>query len=154
MQNKEVDQAVRTAGFSETRVWSGLPTDPQGKPGCGNPASTTYHQCYPPAVNYTPFYFLINGLAFDKANPAPSLFAATAGTTTTTGTVTPESLPRARTAGAPGECRPAHARTGDRRLANHRVQRSRGVGHGKRIHPDRGRWQPVPDSNGTAALPV
>jgi hypothetical protein len=80
VQNKEVDQAVRTAGFSETKVWSGLPTDPNtGLPGCGNPASSTYRTCYPPAVNYTPFYFLINGLAFDKANPTPSLFAATAG---------------------------------------------------------------------------
>jgi hypothetical protein len=35
-------------------------------------------------VNYTPFYFLINGLAFDKANPAVSLFAATAGVSGTT----------------------------------------------------------------------
>ncbi len=84
VQNKEVDQAVRTAGFSETMVWSGMPTSPQGTPGCGYPGSTTYHQCYPPAVNYTPFYFLINGLAFDKANPAPSLFAATAGVSGTT----------------------------------------------------------------------
>ncbi len=90
VQNRAVDIAVRTAGFSETRVWSGLPTDPQGNPGCGNPQSTTYHTCYPPAVNYTPFYYLINGIAFDKANPAPSLIAATAGTSTAspiTGTV-------------------------------------------------------------------
>src|SRR5215469_1100416 len=79
VQNKAVDQSVRTSGFSETKVWSGMPTDPQGNPGCGNPGSSTYHQCYPPAVNYTPFYYLINGLAFDKANPGPSLFAATAG---------------------------------------------------------------------------
>ena len=85
VQNKEVDQAVRTAGFSETMVWSGVPISPQGTPGCGYPGSSTYHQCYPPAVNYTPFYFLINGLAFDKANPAPSLFAATAGVNSTTG---------------------------------------------------------------------
>jgi hypothetical protein len=42
--------------------------------GCG-----TTNTCYPPAVNYTPFYFLINGLAFDRANPGPSLFAAAAG---------------------------------------------------------------------------
>jgi len=80
VQNKTVDLAVRTSGFSETRVWSGMPTDPNtGLPGCGNPASTAYLTCYPPAVNYTPFYFLINGLAFDKANPLPSLFAAAAG---------------------------------------------------------------------------
>ena len=85
VQNKSVDQAVRTAGFSEAAVWSGLPG------GCGDPASGTYHQCYPPAVNYTPFYFLINGVAFDKANPGPSLFQATQGTNTgtipSTGTV-------------------------------------------------------------------
>ena len=73
VQNKTVDSAVRTSGFSETTVWSGMTGS------CGNPASSTYLTCYPPAVNYTPFYFLINGLAFDKANPAPSLFAATAG---------------------------------------------------------------------------
>jgi hypothetical protein len=83
VQNKAVDVAVRNPNFSETRVWSGLPTDPQGGPGCGNPASGAYYQsCYPPAVNYTPFYFLINGQAFDKTNPAHSLFAATAGTST------------------------------------------------------------------------
>jgi hypothetical protein len=42
--------------------------------GCGDA-----HTCYPPAVNYTPFYFVINGLAFDKTNAPASLFAATAG---------------------------------------------------------------------------
>src|SRR4029077_7467748 len=85
VQNKEVDLAVRTAGFSETKVWSGLPTDPQGNPGCGNPGSgAAYHTCYPPAVNYTPFYYLINGVAFSKANAAASLFAATAGVNTAT----------------------------------------------------------------------
>jgi hypothetical protein len=46
--------------------------------GCG-----TSHTCYPPAVNYTPFYYLINGLAFDKTNPTNSLFAVTAGVNTT-----------------------------------------------------------------------
>ncbi|MBV8092110.1 MAG: hypothetical protein JO110_02540, partial [Acetobacteraceae bacterium] len=89
VQNSAVNTAVNTAGFSETRVWSGMPTDPQGNPGCGNPASSTYHTCYPPAVNYTPLYYLINGVAFNKDNAAASLFPATAGTTTTgiTGTV-------------------------------------------------------------------
>ena len=82
VQNKEVDFAVRTPGFSETQVWSGLPTNANtGQPGCGNPASSNYGTCYPPAVNYTPFYFLINGLAFNKTNAAASLFPATAGTT-------------------------------------------------------------------------
>ncbi len=46
--------------------------------GCGQAG---IHTCYPPAVNYTPFYYLINGRAFDKSNPTASLFAATAGGT-------------------------------------------------------------------------
>jgi len=79
VQNKAVNTAVNTAGFSETRVWSGLPVDPQGNPGCGNPASSTYHACYPPAVNYTPFYYLINGLAFNKTNAAASVNPPYAG---------------------------------------------------------------------------
>jgi hypothetical protein len=80
VQNKVVDAAVRTVGFSETRVWSGMPTDPNtGLPGCGNASSSTYLTCYPPVVNYTPFYFLINGLAFDKTHAGTSLFSATAG---------------------------------------------------------------------------
>src|SRR6266481_4602038 len=92
VQNTAVNAAVNTAGFSETRVWSGLPS------GCGNPARcptslTPYQTCYPPAVNYTPLYYLFNGVAFNKASTAtinPSLFLATAGTTTsTTGVVTP-----------------------------------------------------------------
>ena len=105
--------------FSETMVWSGLPTSPQGTPGCGYPGSSAYHQCYPPAVNYTPFYYLINGLAFDKTNPAHSLFAATAGVSGTP-TAGHDRNHRHRP-GAPGECRPAHARAVDRRIANDRV---------------------------------
>jgi hypothetical protein len=79
VQNNAVNTAVNTAGFSETKVWSGLPTDPQGNPGCGNPQSATYNQCYPPVVNYTPFYYLINGVAFNKTNASASVFAAYAG---------------------------------------------------------------------------
>ncbi len=76
VQNKAVNTAVNTAGFSETMVWSGQPG------GCGNKASSTYNQCYPPVVNYTPLYYLINGVSFNKAsNPPSSLFAATPGST-------------------------------------------------------------------------
>jgi hypothetical protein len=32
--------------------------------------------CYPPAVNYTPLYYVINGRAFDKTNASFSLFSA------------------------------------------------------------------------------
>src|SRR5436305_1741532 len=48
--------------------------------GCGDPASATYHQCYPPAVNFTPLYYTINGVAFDKTHPAASTFAASPAT--------------------------------------------------------------------------
>jgi hypothetical protein len=76
LQNAAVSIAVNTAGFSETTVWSGQPG------GCGNPASTTYHTCYPPAVNYTPLYYLINGVALDKTHATNSLFLASAGSAT------------------------------------------------------------------------
>jgi hypothetical protein len=68
VQNKAVATAVATPGFSETAVWSGQPG------GCGNPSSSTYNTCYPPAVNYTPLYYLINGVAFDKTHATTSLF--------------------------------------------------------------------------------
>jgi Bacterial cadherin-like domain/Bacterial Ig domain len=78
VQNNAVQTAVNTPGFSETMVWSGQPG------GCGNSSSSTYHQCYPPTVNYSPRYYLINGVAFDKTHPETSTFAATPGTATAT----------------------------------------------------------------------
>jgi hypothetical protein len=74
VQNNAVQTAVGTTGFSETAVWSGQPG------GCGNPGSPTYNTCYPPAVNYTPLYYLINGVAFNKTSAATSLFAASPAT--------------------------------------------------------------------------
>src|SRR5438876_8675934 len=89
VQNLAVSKAVGTAGFNETNVWSGL------YGGCGNPwnangtaNTTTYQTCYPPAVNYTPLYYLINGRAFDKTNSSASLFAAAPGSTSAPITVT------------------------------------------------------------------
>jgi hypothetical protein len=82
VQNNSVQAAVTTSGFSETMVWSGQPS------GCGNPSSSTYHQCYPPAVNYTPLYYLVNGVGFDKTHGSNSLFVANpASTSSTTGSV-------------------------------------------------------------------
>jgi len=63
VQNIAVDTAVRTAGFSDARVWSGQSGD------CGDPA---VHTCYPPAVNYNPLYYLVNGVSFDRTNLAAS----------------------------------------------------------------------------------
>jgi len=36
--------------------------------------------CYPPAVNYTPLYYLVNGVAFDKTNAVHSLFPTSPAT--------------------------------------------------------------------------
>ena len=57
VQNAAVTTAVNTTGFNDTRVWNGQPGQ------CGDPA---VHSCYPPAVNYDPRYYLINGVSFDR----------------------------------------------------------------------------------------
>ncbi|MBV8804747.1 MAG: hypothetical protein JO042_06860, partial [Sinobacteraceae bacterium] len=71
VQNTAVSTAVNTANFKETNVWSGQPG------GCGNPSSSTYNTCYPPAVNYTPLYYLINGVGFSRASMGASTFPIT-----------------------------------------------------------------------------
>jgi hypothetical protein len=72
VQNASIDQAVRTAGFSDALVWSGQTGQ------CGDP---TVHTCYPPAVNYAPRYFLINGTSFDRANAAAGALTVPAAAT-------------------------------------------------------------------------
>ncbi len=63
------------AGFSETTKWT---------PQCGaapNSSQTTFGttpSCYPPAVDYTPLYFLFNGVAFNKENQQASALAVPA----------------------------------------------------------------------------
>lgn len=65
---------VANAGFTETAKWT---------PACSTtgPAATA-NTCYPPAVDYTPTYYLINGRSFDRTNPGGS--AVTPGPTTCT----------------------------------------------------------------------
>jgi hypothetical protein len=63
IQNTEVAQVVRNAAFLDTTVWDGQ----AGK--CGDVAKpATQHTCYPPAVNYSPLYYLVNGVSFDRTN--------------------------------------------------------------------------------------
>ena len=104
VQNTAVDTAVRTAGFSDALVWSGQ----TGK--CGDPA---VHTCYPPAVNYNPRYYLINGVSFDRSNSASSALA----------------VPRRRHLGARvaalRQRRPAHARALGRRREHDAAGRGR-----------------------------
>ena len=68
VQNAAVAKAVTMSGFSETAVWSGQPGQ------CGDPNSTSYGSCYPPAVNYSPLYYLINGVSLDRTNLSNSIF--------------------------------------------------------------------------------
>ena len=77
-QNTAVDTAVASTGFSESTVWTGGPN------GCGAAGS---HNCYPPVVNYSPKYYLINGVAFDKTNSSNSLFTTSPATVAPTGNV-------------------------------------------------------------------
>jgi hypothetical protein len=87
VQNNAVNAAVNTTNFLETNVWSGQPG------GCGNPTSPTYQTCYPPAVNYTPLYFLVNGVAFNKTSASASMFKASPATLApASGTATPHGL--------------------------------------------------------------
>ncbi|WGS40885.1 Ig-like domain-containing protein [Burkholderia sp. JSH-S8] len=81
VQNAAVAAAVATKGFSETAAWSGQPG------GCGDSKSVSFGTCYPPAVNYDPRYYLINGVGFDRTNPNASAFAPGATVPASTGQV-------------------------------------------------------------------
>lgn len=78
VQNREVSQVVNTGGFSDALVWDGQP----GK--CGDLTPGAPHTCYPPAVNYTPTYYLVNGMSFDRSNPGAAGITVP-NTTATTG---------------------------------------------------------------------
>src|SRR6266404_4956867 len=77
VQNRAVDAAVSTAGFSETKVWNGQPGQCGDLPPSATSDPTTANTCYPPAVNYDPRYFLINGVSFDQSASWKSQFATT-----------------------------------------------------------------------------
>ncbi|MGH8263477.1 MAG: hypothetical protein ACRET4_08355, partial [Steroidobacteraceae bacterium] len=73
VQNAAVTLAVNTGGFSETAVWNGQAANPDTgtAAGCGNPS---VHTCFPPAVNYDPRYYLINGVSLDRSALTNSQF--------------------------------------------------------------------------------
>src|SRR3984957_6230964 len=89
-QNVSVDAAVRTAGFSETQPWSGQPGTGGNALRAGGSAHATFNTCYPPTVNYSPRYYLVNGVSFDRTNLSAAttsiLAPTTAGGTVTSGT--------------------------------------------------------------------
>ncbi len=82
LQNAAVDAAVRVSGFSDTTVWSGAVG------ACGDVTQPiTTHTCYPPAVNYDPRYYLINGVSFDRNTASSALTVPAVPETATTGRV-------------------------------------------------------------------
>jgi hypothetical protein len=60
-----------TTATASAQVGGTLVANGPNAPNCSGGAAA----CYPPVVNYTPLYYLINGAAFDKTNPQTSLFA-------------------------------------------------------------------------------
>jgi hypothetical protein len=54
---------------------------------CHTTSGATPAACYPSVVNYTPKYYLINGVAFDSTNGSNSLFASSPATVAPSGTV-------------------------------------------------------------------
>ena len=76
---------VAVGGGATAHAQLALGTDAVGHCGEGLADPTTNPvaaACYPPVVNYSPFYYLINGTAFNKTNPSQSLFPVTKGTAT------------------------------------------------------------------------
>jgi hypothetical protein len=74
--------APNVAGNNPISNASYAPNDPS-LPSCATVA------CYPPAVNYAPTYFLLNGQSYDRTNPALSaaIVSDTPGAATATGRV-------------------------------------------------------------------
>jgi len=70
-------------GTTPATITVAMSSTPQGAQ-CSIPpgGSSQAAACYPPAVNYTPQYYLINGAAFDKTNAANSFYPTTPGNLT------------------------------------------------------------------------
>jgi Bacterial Ig domain len=65
--------AMATGGNGQAQLVAGLSL-------AGGMCSDGAAACYPPAVNYTPLYYLINGVAFDKTNAGVSMFSTSPAT--------------------------------------------------------------------------
>jgi len=65
-------QVMISGDGSGAAAVAALQLQPNGLAHCSGGAAA----CYPPAVNYTPLYYLVNGAAFDKTHGSTSLFAA------------------------------------------------------------------------------
>ncbi len=70
-----------TGDGTGAKAVAALQLQPNGLAHCQSSAGPAA-ACYPPVVNYTPLYYLVNGVAFDKTVNANSLFPAVPGTAT------------------------------------------------------------------------
>jgi len=68
VQNTSADLAAQSAGFDETKPWT---------PSCGQS-----YTCYPPAVDFTPLYYLVNGVSFDATAATSSAIPVPAARST------------------------------------------------------------------------
>jgi Abnormal spindle-like microcephaly-assoc'd, ASPM-SPD-2-Hydin/Bacterial Ig domain len=84
-----IDFAVTNPGAGYTSVpTNGIITSTNGTGAAftavlslaGDLCGTGSSACYPPAVNFTPLYYTINGVAFNKTNSSASTFSATPAT--------------------------------------------------------------------------
>jgi hypothetical protein len=84
VQNTAVSAAVATSGFAETNGFAGYTATGSASWHCKNVTGATVadNACYPPAVNYTPTYYLINGRGFDRTNASASLYPINPSTVT------------------------------------------------------------------------
>ena len=84
LQNAGVSTAVGTAGFLETNSFAGYTATGSPTWHCKNNTGATVadNACYPPAVNYTPTYYLINGRGFDRTSASASLYPINPSTVT------------------------------------------------------------------------
>jgi hypothetical protein len=93
VQNNAVNTAVNTAGFSESAT---IPVNSAASNNISRciDGAAAVAACYPPAVNYSPLYYLFNGVAFNKTiattatTTNPSLFPTLPATGLTPGTGT------------------------------------------------------------------
>jgi hypothetical protein len=84
LQNAAVNIAVGTGGFLETNAFAGYTATGGQTWHCKNNtgAIVADNACYPPAVNYTPTYYLINGRGFDRTNSSAFLYPINPSTVT------------------------------------------------------------------------
>jgi uncharacterized repeat protein (TIGR01451 family) len=84
VQNAAVNTAVGKTKFAETNAFAGYTATGATSWHCKDTTGTATddNACYPPAVDYTPTYYLINGRGFSRTNASASLVSINPSTVT------------------------------------------------------------------------